>query len=132
MRDLNRLESIGEMIRHALNSIAVVAPAWLRQIAPSEWYERYSERVEEYRLPRKKQERQALAEAIGAEGVYLLTSIYESDSHQWLRELPAVELLRRAWVHQFYYMFPQPATIEDLDPGTHFVKAHFQEAGRGQ
>lgn len=104
VRALNRLESIGEMIRHALNSVAVVAPDWLRQVAPPEWYERYSERVEEYRLPRKKQERHALAETIGADGIYLLTSIYKSDSHKWLRELPAVELLRQAWVHQFYYI----------------------------
>jgi len=104
VRALNRLESIGEMIRHALNSVAVVAPDWLRQVAPPEWYERYSERVEEYRLPRKKQERHALAETIGADGIHLLTSIYESDSHKWLRELPAVELLRQAWVHQFYYI----------------------------
>jgi len=134
VRALNRLESIGEMVRHALNSIAVVAPDWLRQIAPPEWYDRYSERVEEYRLPRKKQERHALAEAIGADGIYLLTSIYESDSHAWLRELPAVELLRQTWVHQFYYIdgvlrlrvakdLPPPSIRFDspYDPEAHYA-----------
>ena len=118
VRQLNRLESVGEMMRHALNSIALVAPDWLRRVAPPEWYGRYSERVEEYRLPRKKQERHALAKAIGADGIYLLTSIYESDSHQWLRELPAVELLRQAWVHQFYYIdgVLQLRAAKDLPP----------------
>src|SRR5207302_1274034 len=49
---VNRLELVGETVRQALNSLAVVAPAWLQeQIAAdwSDWVERY--RVHFRRLP---------------------------------------------------------------------------------
>jgi len=48
VRDLNRLERVGETLRAALNSVAVVAPDWLQRRAPPEWYERYGRRVENY------------------------------------------------------------------------------------
>ena len=40
VRDLNRLERVGETLPAALNSVAVVAPDWLQRLAPPEWYER--------------------------------------------------------------------------------------------
>src|SRR5262245_3420467 len=40
IRGLNRLERVGETLRAALNSLAVVAPAWVQALAPPEWYER--------------------------------------------------------------------------------------------
>ena len=40
MRVLNRLERVGETLRAALHSLAVVAPAWGEALAPPEWYER--------------------------------------------------------------------------------------------
>jgi transposase len=66
---LNRLECIGETLRHALNILAVVAPAWLRSWVPGSWFDRYGRRFEEYRLPPGKPQRYALAEEIGADGV---------------------------------------------------------------
>lgn len=45
VRGLNRLERVGETLRAALNSLAVVAPDWLQAQAPKAWYERYSHRV---------------------------------------------------------------------------------------
>jgi transposase InsO family protein len=57
VRALNRLELFGETMRSALNAIAVVAPDWLRGQAPTAWFERYSRRVEEYRLPKGKEQR---------------------------------------------------------------------------
>src|SRR5262245_6441933 len=54
VRALNRLESVGETLRHTLNVLAEVAPEWLQayvaQVHP-DWVERYSRRIEEYRLP---------------------------------------------------------------------------------
>lgn len=41
---LNRLECIGETLRHALNSLASRAPEWLRAWVPPLWFERYSRR----------------------------------------------------------------------------------------
>lgn len=52
IRVLSRLENIGETLRHALNTLAVVAPNLLRSIVPSpEWYERYARKFEDSRLP---------------------------------------------------------------------------------
>ena len=46
VRKLNRLERVGETLRAALNEIAMIAPDWLQALAPADWYERYSRRVE--------------------------------------------------------------------------------------
>ena len=59
IRTLNRLECVGETMRHALESLAVVAPAWLLQQVRPEWKERYEQRIQEYRLPASKADRQA-------------------------------------------------------------------------
>ncbi len=52
IRNLNRLEGVGETLRAALNDLATVAPDWLRSWVPEEWFERYGRAVEEYRLPK--------------------------------------------------------------------------------
>jgi transposase len=102
IRLLNRLECLGETLRAALNSLATVAPDWLRGWVPAEWFDRYSVRVEEHRLPKGEAERKRYAEQIGMDGSLLLTRVYEESAPAWLREVPAVEILRRTWVHQFF------------------------------
>lgn len=49
-----------------------------------------------------KQERTALAEMIGTDGRILLSAVDDPASPAWLRELPAVQTLRRVWIQQFY------------------------------
>ena len=93
---------MGETLRAALNSVATVAPEWLAGGAAPEWFERYAIRVEEYRLPQGEAARTALGERIGVEGHTLLAAVYASAAPAGLRELPAVQTLRRAWVHQFF------------------------------
>ena len=120
IRRLNRLETIGETMRAALNVIAAVAPDWLQKIAPLDWYDRYESRVEEWGLPRDKKERETWVIQVGQDGLNLLEEIYQSETHGWLREVAAVQILRRAWVHQFYYQderlrLRQP---EDLPPSS--------------
>jgi transposase len=61
IRALNRLELVGETLRHALNSLAVVAPAWLQAQAPAAWFDRYGRRMENYHLPQTAAAREALA-----------------------------------------------------------------------
>jgi transposase len=100
VRTLNRLESIGETLRAALNSLATVAPAWLADLVAPDWFERYATRVEEYRLPKGEAARTALGERIGADGHTILVAVYAPSAPAWLRELPAVQTLRRA--HQFH------------------------------
>jgi transposase len=68
IRVLNRLKRVGEMLRAALNSLAVVAPAWVQALAPLEWYDRYGSRVENYHLPKTDEARKALAAVIGGDG----------------------------------------------------------------
>lgn len=101
IRTLNRLECVGETMRHALNILAAVVPDWLKAQAPAEWVDRYARRFEQYRLPDSKAKRQALAETIGADGSQLLKALYASDAPPWLRHVPAVETLRQVWVQQY-------------------------------
>jgi transposase len=56
-RALNRLECVGETLRHALNVLAVIVPDWLLQSSEPDWLERYGPRVEDYRLPKSAAQR---------------------------------------------------------------------------
>ncbi len=99
---LCRLELLGETLRAALNSLAVVAPAWLQALAAPEWYERYSERCENYRLPDADSARQSLAMTIAADGFQLLQAVYHPEAPAYLRAVPAVEVVRQVWIQQVY------------------------------
>ena len=66
VRALNRIEVVGETLRHALNTLAVVAPAWLRAVSPPDWRDRYARRAEDDRLPTTQAARAALTLTIGA------------------------------------------------------------------
>ena len=92
---------MGETLRAALNSLAVVAPDWLQALAPLEWYDRYSRRVENDHLPKTDEARTALAAVIGADGQTLLHAIDAAVDQPWLREVPAVKTLRQVWVEQY-------------------------------
>jgi transposase len=102
VRELNRLEFVGETLRAALNELATVAPDWLKTVVASDWFERYSRPFSDYRLPQKEAERLALGEQIDRDGITLLTAVYAATAPVGLRVLPQVEFLRRAWVVQFY------------------------------
>ena len=58
---LHRVEVVDETVRHALNSLAFVAPDWLRSVSPPIWLERYTRRARDVRLPTGAEEREALA-----------------------------------------------------------------------
>jgi transposase len=74
MRALKRLACVTDTVRHALNSLAIVAPDWLRPHNPPEWVERYGRRAEEARLPTGKEERTAYAELVGRDGAAVLAA----------------------------------------------------------
>ena len=75
MRGLNRLELVGETMRHALDALSMVAPEWLRGRVREEWTQRYIRRLDDEKLPKSKEERQAEAEKIGADGYELLSDV---------------------------------------------------------
>jgi transposase len=105
VRALNRLECVGETLRHALNVLAEVAPDWLQAYvsqAHPEWVERYSRRIEEYRLPTGTTARLTYAEVVGADGWDLLNALEAPPAPVWLRELPAVQSLQRVWAQQYH------------------------------
>jgi transposase len=101
IRELNRLELIGESLRHTLNSLAVVSPDWLRAQVSADWFDLYGPRFEQYRLPKSKQQRQELAERIGNDGYHLLAAIDQATDLPWLQEVPAVDTLRKIWEQHF-------------------------------
>lgn len=103
VRALNRVELVGEAVRHALNSLAVAAPAWLRSVSHAEWKDRYTRRAEDDRLPTKEADRAALALTIGNDGWQLLTALSAPEAPAWLRQVPAVESLRCIWVQNFLW-----------------------------
>jgi transposase len=119
---LNRLELLGETLRHALNRLASAAPAWLRTWVPADWFDRYGRQISDYRLPASKAERDRLTAQIGGDGRSLLTRLYDPPTPAWLRDLPAVHTLRHVWMQQFYAVDPtapmQVRRKEDLPPSS--------------
>ena len=107
IRQVNRLELVGESLRAALNEIATVAPEWLKQIISEDWYERYRWRFDDYRLPKKKSEREQLAWQIGLDGHYLLDQVWRINEELEVRHLWSVEVLRRVWVQQYTFINEQ-------------------------
>jgi len=103
VRGLNRLELVGETMRHALDALSTVAPEWLRGRVREEWTQRYIRRLDDEKLPKSKEERQAEAEKIGADGYELLGDVLSEGSPAWLRQIPAVETLRKVWLQNFFY-----------------------------
>jgi transposase len=126
-RDLNRLELVGETLRAALNALATVAPEWLRQRVPSEWFDRYSTRVEETRLPKGQEARYVHAEVIGADGYHLLDALSQDAASAWLWQVPTVEILRRVWLHQFFVEEGRVRwrTAADLAPAGHRINSPY-------
>ncbi len=135
IRLLNRLELVGETLRATLNALAVVAPDWLQTIVSPYWFDRYSLPIQEEHLPKGIEARQKYAQTIGRDGMVLLDKIYDDPgSPPWLREIPAVEILRQTWVHQYYVDKGQIRwrEAENLPPaGTRFNSPYDPEARYG-
>src|ERR1051326_2524061 len=84
IRTLRRLECVGETMRHALNVLSEVAPAWLLEHMDAEWAERYAKRFSDFRLPKDEKKRVELAETMGADGRRLLEWVYAEEKLAWL------------------------------------------------
>jgi transposase len=127
IRAINRLMGVGEARRFALNRLAIVAPDWLLEQSDAEWVERYGHRIEESRLPKSQVDRQALAEMIGADGGKLLTAVFDPLAPAGRREIPAVEIWRQMWVHNYQASDGQLRwrEAEDLPPATQFINSPY-------
>lgn len=101
VRALNRLECVTETLRAALNALAAAAPAWLQTHADPTWVERYGGRADDLHVPQGEAKRRAHAEQIGCDGHRLLAALTAPNAPAWLRQIPAVEVLRQVWVQNF-------------------------------
>jgi transposase len=75
IRALNRTLCVAQTMVYVLNVLSEVAPEWVRTHVPTEWVERYGERLEHERLPKEEQERQQYANQVGADGWMLLDAL---------------------------------------------------------
>ena len=102
VRQLNRIEIVGETLRQALNELSEFAPEWVKGIAKSEWFARYGRRFEQMSLPKEQAEREALLEKFGADGAFLLEAVRTAPDVLQLPELAGVDFLRRMWIQQYW------------------------------
>jgi transposase len=125
VRALNRLEGVGETLRHALNVLAVTVPDWLLAHSALDWVDRYGPRMDDYRLPKSQTERAAYAELIGQDGQHLLEAIECSPDHAWVRELPAIQTLIRVWQQNYHLQKDQLRwrASEELPKAAYFVSS---------
>lgn len=68
----------------------------------ADWVKRYGTRIDSHRSPKGDNVRQEWAEQVGQDGFTLVDAVYAPQTPQWLREIPAVQVLRRAWVEQYH------------------------------
>ena len=101
IRVMNRLELVAETLRAALNALAAVAPAWLQELAPLAWYERYGKRIEDTRLPQGKASRDAYAQMVGEDGFALLEALEATETPAHLQALPMITTLRQTWQRHY-------------------------------
>jgi transposase len=99
---LNRLELAGESVRAAVEALAVAHPDWLAQrICVSDWTRRYGSPMTAWRPPASKARQDELAIGYARDGYGLLEAVHEQSAPAWLRDLPAVEVLRRVLVQNY-------------------------------
>ena len=99
---LNRLELAGESVRAALEALAAAHPDWLAErICVADWDRRYGTPMTSWRPPQSEARRDELAIAYARDGYALLEAVYDPSAPPWLRELPAVDVLRRVLVQNY-------------------------------
>jgi hypothetical protein len=91
---LNRTLCVGQTMLYVLHVLAEVAPAWVRAYVPTEWVQRYGERLSHERLPKEEEERKQYANQVGRDGWALLEALDAPSTADWLKSLPAVMTLR--------------------------------------
>lgn len=132
VRALNRLETIGETLRFALNTLAEVDPDWLLARTSPDWFDRYGKRMEAYRLPRDKAEREQLARTMGADGIALLSALAAADTPPTLQRLAAVQTLRQVWRQQFWLEGGQVRLRDEADmpPSAQLIRSPYDPEAR--
>lgn len=135
VRELNRLELAAESVRACVEALAAAAPDWLAAtIDVTDWNRRYGARVDSWRLPSSKTQRDALATAYGRDGIALLRAVYAATAPGWMRRLPVLDILRRVLVQNYLITTDRQgrevirrreADTEGLPPGQHRITSPY-------
>jgi len=104
VRRLNRIETLGEGLRAALEEIARISPGWIVPLLRPGWDERYGRKVETARLlGRTNASAAKLTEQIGADGQGLLDTVDADPAAAWINDLPQVKILRILWDQHYQH-----------------------------
>jgi transposase len=99
---LNRLQLAGESMRAALEALTAAHPDWVAQrICVSDWARRYGTPMTSWRAPASQARQDELAIAYARDGYALLEAVYGKTAPAWLRELPAVDVLRQVLLQNY-------------------------------
>ena len=131
VRALNRLGCAIETLRAALNALAAAAPEWLRAHADPAWPERYAKSADEVHIPRGEAARRVYAEQIGRDGHVLLAAIMAPEAPAWLRDIPAVMLLRQVWVQTFCLVPTEAGAGGASAPGSDNLRVRWRTSAEG-
>lgn len=102
VRDLNRLELVGESVRALVETLSAAAPDWLAQVVDVPgWSRRYGRRVDSWKMPASKTKQDTLAIDYARDGFALLGAVYAPGQPAWLQELPAVQVLRTVLLQNY-------------------------------
>jgi transposase len=96
---MSRLEQLIETMHMVLEAVAAVEPESLRTITLPHWYERYGQTQATRDLPKLKEAQISLAQAIGADVMYLLEAM--AGVGDKLISLPETRALQQVWACQF-------------------------------
>lgn len=72
-----------------------------------------------FKWPSKPEEREENFYVIGTDGLVLLNAVYQDLDREWLRHIPAVDVLRQVWIQQYHVHGDQVRLREpkDTPPG---------------
>ena len=103
VRALHAIELAGESVRAAAEALAAACPGWVAaRFCAGDWTRRYGARIDSWRLPAGKAERDRLLIAFARDGYALVAACYEESAPPWAREIPAVQVLRTVLIQNFH------------------------------
>ncbi|MGW1076059.1 transposase [Streptomyces sp. NPDC002537] len=132
MRLLERLELTTGTMRAALESLSAAAPVWLADHVRPAWWERYGQRASDCRMPKGEAARAELALTVASDGYELLDVVHAAEAPGWLREIPALGVLRAMWLQQHYRSHDGPRLRGkgELPPGAVAIKSPYEVDAR--
>jgi transposase len=132
VQSLNRLECVHEALRLALEQVAELEPEWLQAQVPVAWYEWYGRRLAASQMAKSTAEKERWQVRIGESGWQLLLAVQDARTPAYLRQLPALQLLQRVWLQQYWVekdRIQWRTDAQGLPPSDRFIQSpHDPEA----